>query len=403
MFDALRQRALVLGIIRGQIHNIHGESPKVIPGTYQAEDLHHHLPSGLLFAPCQDESRGREPWFPPIPDYGDVKGIGSGSIVVINPKTLSTQRLALKNFTGIFLTHGIDIYSPEDDPNTVWIFAVNHLPNPEYYQSPKKKGALKARSQIEIFRHVIGTTEAEFVRTVRHPLIRTPNDVFIVNPSSFYVTNDHYYREGFMRTVEDVLTERFGAWTDTVHIAITDMDSNEPSGGIDVTIALPKMHNNNGLGHTDKPNEVAIVDASCGKLAIAERSLTLGATPALIVRESIQLDCCLDNPCYFQDPYATAEHDGSGFILAGLAKAVEFEKTWKTPGSAIPVQVWHVKRRNGEWEKKLIFQDDGKLMRSAATAVMVAVDPSQNGGRRQGDLFVTGPLADAIVVSRVDL
>ena len=206
-----------------------------------------------------------------------------------------------------------------------------------------------------------------------------------------------------MRTVEDVLTERFGAWTDTVHIAITDMGSEDPTGGIDVTVALPKMHNNNGLGHTDKLNEVAIIDASCGKLAIAERSLTLGASPALTVRESIQLDCCLDNPSYFQDPYATVEHDGSGFILAGMAKAVDFEKTWKTPGSAIPVQVWHVKRRNGEWEKKLIFQDDGKFMRSAATAVMVAVDPSQNGGRRQGDLFVTGPLADAIVVSRVDL
>lgn len=320
-------------------------------------------------------------------------------------QTLFSQRLTLKNFSGIFLTHGIDIYSSGDDPNTVWIFAVNHLPNPEYYQSPKNPSALKARSQIEIFRHVVGSSEAEFVRTVRHPLIRTPNDIFIANSSSFYVTNCHYYREGLMRAVEDLLTQRFGAWTDTVHIAIDDMNSRDPSGGINVSVALPNMHNNNGLGHTAKTNEVAIVDASCGKLILAERSLTIGASPALTVRESVQLDSILDNPSYFHDPYATPEHDASGFILAGLAKAIDFDKTWKIPGSAIPVQVWHARRgaQQGQWEKKLIFQDDGKLMRSAATAVMVAIDPSENGGKRQGDLFVTGPLADAIIVSRIDL
>lgn len=320
-------------------------------------------------------------------------------------QTLSSQRLTLKNFPGNFLTHGIDIYSSEDDPNTIWIFAVNHLPNPEYYQTPRNPSAAKARSQIEIFRHVVGSSEAEFVRTVRHPLIRTPNDIFIANNSSFFVTNCHYYREGVMRAIEDILTQRFGAWTDTVHVAIDDMNSQDPSSGINVSVALSHMHNNNGLGHTNRANEVAIIDASCGKLILAERSLTIGASPVLAVRESVQLDSILDNPSYFQDPYATSEHDGSGFILAGLAKAIDFGKNWKIPGSAIPIQVWHVRRgaEQGQWEKRLIFQDDGKLLRSAATAVMVAINPSENGGKRQGDLFVTGPLADAIIVSRVDI
>lgn len=284
---------------------------------------------------------------------------------------------------------------------------MNHLPNPAYYQSPRLPGALKARSQIEIFRYVVGSGDAEFIRSVRHPLIRTPNDIFIASSTSFYVTNDHYYREGFMRTLEDLLTQRFAAWTDTVHIAISDIRNQDPCSGIVATIALPKMHNNNGLGHTSDPNEVAIIDASCGKLVIAERSLAIGASPALTVRESVQLDCCLDNPSYFEDPYATPDNDNSGFILAGLAKAVDFDKTWQIPGSAIPVQVWHVKRQprgqGGEWKKNLIFQDDGKLMRTAATAAMVAVDPKENGGKRQGDLFVTGPLADAIIVCRVNL
>jgi hypothetical protein len=55
------------------------------------------------------------------------------------------------------------------------------------------------------------------------------------------------------------------------------------------------------------------------------------------------------------------------------------------------------------WTRKLIFQDDGKTIRSAATAVLVAVDPKENDGKKQAWLFVTGPVGKAVVASKIDL
>lgn len=71
------------------------------------------------------------------------------------------------------------------------------------------------------------------------------------------MTNDHYYIEGTMRFIEGFLTQKLAPWTDAVHMAIEDMEIHDPSTGIAVSVVLPKMHGNNGLGHTSHPNEVA--------------------------------------------------------------------------------------------------------------------------------------------------
>lgn len=50
-----------------------------------------------------------------------------------------------------------------------------------------------------------------------------------------------------------------------------------------------------------------------------------------------------------------------------------------------------------------MFQDDGHILRTASTAVLVAIDPDENNGKKQANLFVTGPLGKGVVVSRIDL
>lgn len=126
---------------------------------------------------------------------------------------------------------------------------------------------------------------------------------------------------------------------------------------------------------------------------------------SLDVLESIQVDSTIDNPSYFHDPYAESTgRDASGYLLAGLASA----HTW--PDGRDPVVVWFVQRASrekggngGGWSKRKIFQDNGKTIRSAATAVVVAIDPKENDGKKQGWLYVAGPVAKGIVVSKVDL
>ncbi|MCJ1401531.1 hypothetical protein MMC11_004746 [Xylographa trunciseda] len=400
LYNPITLRIQVLGISRsfGTIENIHGEDLRVIPDTLYCEDLHHHLPSGLLFGASEDNSENRWKWFPPITIFSDPTALGHGTIVVIDPKTFTTTRLTLPNFPGPFVTHGIDIYSPPDDPTSVYIFAVNHLPNPLYLSSPTSRSIPAARSRIELFHHTLGSPSATHLRSIYHPLIRTPNDIYAINSTSILVTNDHYYRSGLLRTYEEIGWQSLAPWTDLIALSLTDpyatTDNGNDTTGVTASVARKGIHNNNGLGHGRAPGEILINDASGGMLVVAQLDpfRTIG---------SVQLPCTLDNPTYFADPYAASTgRDASGYVLAGLALAAKF------PKGDDPVMVWLVQpegKGKVEWSQKLIFQDDGKALRSASTAVLVAIDPADNGGKKQAWLFVTGPLSFGVVVSRVDL
>ena len=165
-----------------------------------------------------------------------------------------------------FITHGFDIISDPNQPNSVYIFAINHLPNPEW--TAKSPEVHKARSQLEVFHHDLGSESAKHIRSIWHPLIRTPNDVFASSPTSIYVSNDHYHREGIKRILEDAYFN--SKITDVVHLEI-DAETLKPTGGeiqvsdsatgIKGEIAVPNIHNSNGLGHGRSENEILV--ASC--------------------------------------------------------------------------------------------------------------------------------------------
>lgn len=261
---------------------------------------------------------------------------------------------------------------------------MNHLPNPDYvaYKLSNVEGkfeADKARSQIEVFHHVLGSSTARHVRTIRHPLIRTPNDVLARTPTSIYVTNDHYYREGHMRTVEDVYS---GArWSDTVHVSIDDLSKAEPTSGIEVDVVVTGLHNNNGLGQAE--DGFAIGSAASGGLHLVQWNGT--------VTESIALDSAVDNPSYFRGS------DVSGHVLAGLSRASQMAKDVQDPNGRLPVMVWFVYRKQGAgWVKRLIFEDDGSRISSASAAVLIG------DSARDALLLVTGFLSDSVLAVKVD-
>ena len=89
LFRPLSHRAEILGYLRPyEVENIHGEDLTLIPDTIQCEDLHHHIPSGLLFAGCQGSEEERFSWFPPLANFKDEKAAikSKGGIYVVNPK-----------------------------------------------------------------------------------------------------------------------------------------------------------------------------------------------------------------------------------------------------------------------------------------------------------------------------
>ncbi|KAF7538098.1 hypothetical protein G7054_g3264 [Neopestalotiopsis clavispora] len=387
----------------------------LIDGTIHCEDLHYYEPSHELYTACEDSLATRFSWFPPLAEFNaSVLLQSQGALVVIDPDTKKAKKLKLDNFHGPFVTHGIDVIP---DPKAgakkaVYIFAVNHLPNPEFWDEslvPKTTtvaGTIaKTRSQIEIFRHEIGSATALHIRSVLDPLIRTPNDILALSPQRFLVTNDHHYRDGFMRHLEEILPT--AAWTETIDVELSDLLAAEADKGIlKSSVALEGIHNNNGLGRGRTDTELLICSAAGGSMHFVEPSPSSSAQDAghsFHVVDKVLLDSTIDNPSYFKDPYATATFDGSGFVLAGLARAIDLGNTHADPQAKEPVIVWHVSKVGDVWEKRIIFEDDGSTIRTASAAVLIAIDPAKEGGKRRAWLYVTGFISSNVVAVKVDL
>ena len=416
LYQPVYQRAVVFGLTRSQssITNIHGaEVLKKIPDTAVCEDLHHHRPSNQIFAACQDDEAQHYEWFPPFGVFKNHKTLNTGSITVIDPEQFTSKKLRLKDFSGPFITHGIDVLSVPDDPTTVYIFAVNHLPNPLHYDAPSVEAASpnKARSQVELFRHEIGSDTADFVRSIIHPDIRTPNDIVATATDSFYVTNDHYYREKPLRDVEDLLVQKVAAWSDVVHVKINTLSSKDSEAGLEVSTAMSNIHNPNGIGHghPDNPAEVVLIDCTGGVMHRTSRPLQPVSKPQLQRVDSFQLQSTLDNPSYYVDEYATRSNNASGYVLAGLARASDLGR-FDQLDVPIPGMVWHLRSDSppknatiGGWAPHLIFQDEGYSLRTATTALIVGIDRKQNEGKKQGWLFVTGFLSSNVVAAKIHL
>ena len=165
-------------------------------------------------------------------------------------------------------------------------------------------------------------------------------------------------------------------WSDVVHLDILDLNAKDASQGINATVTKDATQNPNGIGHGKDEGEVLVNRATAGIMEIARREVSKRSYVKSI--ETVQLSNTVDNPTYFHDPYsAETGHDGSGSVIAGLARASEI------PSHQDPVTVYLV-AVSGDRTQKLLFQDDGNIVSTASTAVLVAIDPKKNVGKKLG-------------------
>ncbi|TRY94727.1 hypothetical protein DNTS_021615, partial [Danionella cerebrum] len=85
-----------------------------------------------------------------------------------------------------FNPHGISVYTDDKD-GAVYLFVVNHP---------------QGRSQVEIFKFLETENALEPVKTIRHELLHSVNDIVAVGSESFYATNDHYFTKEFLKFLE---------------------------------------------------------------------------------------------------------------------------------------------------------------------------------------------------------
>ncbi|KAI5302998.1 hypothetical protein KEM56_000135 [Ascosphaera pollenicola] len=431
----LYERIVVLGFFRTPVPTEIKDPEtdvKKIPNTAFCEDVHYYHPGDVLFTSCEDDADVRFSWFPPGVNFNEPAKAGMGSLKVIDPKTFTAQTLTLEDFTaGSFVTHGIDVIADPTDNSgkTVLIYAINHTPNPEYIANllnskpDHNKGIHPGKSQIEIFSHVLGSGKAKHIRSIQHDSITTPNDIIAESPSSIYVTNDHHYLKGGLRLAEDFFKQ--AKWSHVYHIKIHDFAAakSTPQDGIDVTLATPNMHNPNGLGRVvdaaGKPTgEILITSATSGQLYAAHVVTEPELGKNLTVEKIHQFDITVDNPSYFADPYAASSGDGddaSGYIITGLTQAARAGQTFFDKEGVAPSRTYHLKkvvREVGEgeskkveegYERRVLFEDDSSLIRFATAAVVTAVDPEVNGGKKEGWLWIASVPSPYMLAVKVDL
>lgn len=341
---------------------------------------------------------------------------------------MKSTRLTLEDgFSGPFITHGIDVLEDPERPNAVYIFAVNHAPHPAYRPGRSDRewdwDGPKARSQIELFHHVLDTTTATHVRSIRHPLIKTPNDIYAESPYSFFVTNDHGYRDGVRRAIEEIVP--LAKWSSTIHVRLDELHAVDAEAAIDASVALTGLFNNNGLGHGKAANDMLLTSASGGVLYLAQ-PIRDHDGDTISVKEEILLDSDIDNPSHFTDVYRTSDvDDASGFVLAGLRRPIDMVTHLSDPTAKDGVMVWYMRpnttatrhsegegeheqnddeksSNNGRYETRLLFEDDGTHIRTAATAVLVPIAPQPEQAKKAW-LFVTGFYSESMIAVKVDL
>lgn len=407
LYNPVKFRLEQLGVTRhaDTIKNFHGSEPtslRVIPSTVQCEDLHHH--QGLIFAACQDPDlpAERHSWFPPLANFDDPHAITGGRLVEIDPITFTSRTLDLEGFDLPFVTHGIDVLADPTDPTSIYIFAVNHLPNPEYYSLSGSalpnvtSKTPKARSQIEVFHHKLRSQSALHIRSVRHPLLRTPNDIVATTPRSFYVTNDHHYRSGLKRDVEDLFTQYLAPWSELAYVTFDGKGDDDE--GVNVEIAIDKEHNPNGLGRGASPDEIVLTDAIGGVVTRLQSTLTSKGL-SLRAEDRTVLPHAVDNPSFYSSEKA------SGYVIAGLLRGCDLaakRKIYIPPGGEAwdPLTVTFIPRAEDGAilvnERRTLFQDTGKTLRSASIALIVKKEAEEW-------LYVSGFFSLGVIAVRVEI
>ncbi|KAF8935877.1 hypothetical protein BGZ47_009749, partial [Haplosporangium gracile] len=333
------------GLLRGEIAslNSNGCTPVAFSSNQQSkegksdkekawlkgcEDVHVHQKSGLAFAPCAKDVESRKVWFPPAAKLNKedlrLDGWLKDILVVYNIETETAQSMELVGFpTDVDrLFHGMDIF---EDPITsasetkelaLTLFVINHRRTGSVVEVKyTRNGDEKESGSLGVVR---------YVETIASDLIRMPNDVVAMGRRSFYVTNDHYYKQGLMRHIEGFGRRPWGNVVfyspEATFIAYNSIaSSNGITANPNRTLVYVSAFHGGTLdifrpGYTDIPS------------ASSEKKRTVEDINRLIFVESVKLDFSNDN--VFYDALTDS------LLIAGHSKVFELAAGFEEPEGA---------------------------------------------------------------------
>uniref|UniRef100_A0A5F9DFD4 Paraoxonase n=1 Tax=Oryctolagus cuniculus TaxID=9986 RepID=A0A5F9DFD4_RABIT len=171
------------------------------------------LPNGLAFFSVGLKCPGLHSFAPDKP----------GGILMMDLKEERPRALELRISRGFdlasFNPHGISTFIDDDD--TIYLFVVNH---PEF------------KNTVEIFKFEEEENSLLHLKTIRHELLPSVNDVIAVGPAHFYATNDHYFSDPFLKYLETYLNLH---WANVIYYSPNEVkvvaDGFDSANGINIS------------------------------------------------------------------------------------------------------------------------------------------------------------------------
>ncbi|KAJ7783019.1 hypothetical protein B0H16DRAFT_475849 [Mycena metata] len=306
-----------------------------------------HAPTGVLYAACASSPASRAHWTPATNQL-NASGPGGDYLATYDPLTSIVARLE-PPFPGLSV-HGMDVVPSASNPSELFIYAVNHRKPEDPHIAP----VTGADSTIEIFKTTVGSTTLKHLRTLRDPVIITPNDIVgSSDGDSFFFTNDHSSKTSLMRYLS-VLGLESGS-VGYCHVK---------SG---CKIAIENIHGANGIVRAPNNESFYVSNSVIGGIAVLERQ----TDNALLKTHTIPTDRGIDN----------LSMDTDGVIWGpGFPYFTSIIKHIADPSVVSPVSVHSIARNTGsgsfygdKFKVTKVFEDDGTLASGTTSVVHDAV------------------------------
>ncbi|XP_040287148.1 serum paraoxonase/arylesterase 2-like [Bufo bufo] len=213
------------------------------------------LPNGLAFISTGLKFPGLKAFAPDKPGQIMLLDLNDGDL---SPSPLSFS----EGFdSSSFNPHGLSTYIDEKD-DAVYLFVVNH-PN--------------LQSIIEIFRFVEEENSLIHLKSIKHELLNSVNDIIAVGPESFYATNDYYFSNLLMKVAEVLIGL---SWTGIVYYSPGD-----------VRHVATGFYSGNGITISNDKQHLYAADATGHTINVFKRNKDWSLSPVKVV----DLDTIVDN------------------------------------------------------------------------------------------------------------
>ncbi|XP_068828434.1 serum paraoxonase/arylesterase 2 isoform X2 [Capricornis sumatraensis] len=133
------------------------------------------------------------------------------------------------------------------------------------------------KNTVEIFKFEEEENSLLHLKTIKHELLPSVNDVIAVGPEHFYATNDHYFSDPFLKYLETYLNLR---WTNVVYYSPNE-----------VKVVAEGFDSANGINISPDKKYIYVADILAHEIHVLEKHPNMNLTQLKVLK----LDTLVDN------------------------------------------------------------------------------------------------------------